>query len=176
MRTLPYLTPEWKSRRLRPRSRYPKGRCRLCGLSVEGTRRTAYCSKECANAWTAMWYSGDPHWWRMHVILRDRCTCQECGLVALKPWWVTVWGYEHTHIPGGRGKYIVGEYCVGLRPDWSKLVVHHIKAVAEGGKDVDENVIALCTDCHDRIHFPKAVAARERKARGPIQPALLEAS
>lgn len=29
--------------------------------------------------------------------------------------------------------------------------VHHVKPIAEGGSDADENLMALCTPCHSRI-------------------------
>lgn len=33
------------------------------------------------------------------------------------------------------------------------LEVHHIKKLADGGKDIVSNAIALCPNCHRKVHF-----------------------
>jgi 5-methylcytosine-specific restriction protein A len=33
------------------------------------------------------------------------------------------------------------------------LEVHHIQHLSEGGKDIIENAIALCPNCHKNAHF-----------------------
>lgn len=33
------------------------------------------------------------------------------------------------------------------------LEVHHVKTLAEGGSDTIENTVALCPNCHRRLHF-----------------------
>ncbi|MBT5533998.1 HNH endonuclease [Candidatus Poribacteria bacterium] len=45
--------------------------------------------------------------------------------------------------------------------------VHHIQAQEDGGEDSFENLIALCTACHARVHRTKEIdprAARQYKA------------
>jgi len=53
--------------------------------------------------------------------------------------------------------------CVKCKWDksmWDKsdprhLELHHIKAHAEGGENTEENLVTLCTVCHDEIHRKK---------------------
>ncbi|MEA2046466.1 MAG: HNH endonuclease signature motif containing protein [Euryarchaeota archaeon] len=33
------------------------------------------------------------------------------------------------------------------------LEVHHLKPLSDGGKDITENAIALCPNCHRELHF-----------------------
>ena len=42
------------------------------------------------------------------------------------------------------------------------LEVHHVKTLAEGGTDRVENAVAVCPNCHRRLHYSKdAVKQRE---------------
>jgi 5-methylcytosine-specific restriction endonuclease McrA len=34
----------------------------------------------------------------------------------------------------------------------TNLQVHHIELRSQSGADAEENLITLCSDCHDRIH------------------------
>ncbi len=43
------------------------------------------------------------------------------------------------------------DYCQ-LCDRWGCIQVHHIIYRSQGGGDVDENLIALCIDCHDDGH------------------------
>lgn len=52
------------------------------------------------------------------------------------------------------------EACGGPAPFTSKtgepyLHAHHIHELSEGGKDTIESVIALCPNCHYRVHHGK---------------------
>ncbi|MCY1029832.1 HNH endonuclease [Corallococcus sp. BB11-1] len=43
------------------------------------------------------------------------------------------------------------------------LEVHHVKTLAEGGADTDENAVALCPNCHRALHLAKD--REQRRAR-----------
>ncbi len=51
------------------------------------------------------------------------------------------------------------EYCKNKtfqKPDENfYLEVHHIEFLSEGGKDEENNMIALCPNCHRKFHFGK---------------------
>ena len=34
----------------------------------------------------------------------------------------------------------------------TNLTVHHKKPISEGGEDIEENILVLCRDCHDKVH------------------------
>jgi 5-methylcytosine-specific restriction endonuclease McrA len=44
-------------------------------------------------------------------------------------------------------EYIPCEYCSSPAID-----IHHLIFKSQGGKDVIENLIALCRDCHNKAH------------------------
>lgn len=58
------------------------------------------------------------------VLRRDRYKCGECG-----------WTHEEWN-----------------RSDPRHLELHHVKPHAEGGANTEENLVTLCTLCHDDIH------------------------
>jgi hypothetical protein len=64
---------------------------------------------------------------RRAVLRRDGYSCRECG------WKHEMWNPS----------------------DPRHLEPHHIKPDAEGGLPVEDNLITLCTVCHDRIHSKK---------------------
>lgn len=50
------------------------------------------------------------------------------------------------------------ELCLGEAPFVKEdgvpyLEVHHLRPLAEGGKDITENTVALCPNCHRRMHY-----------------------
>ena len=47
----------------------------------------------------------------------------------------------------GRKKYELGEH--------EKIAIHHKIPIKEGGKDIPENILVLCTFCHRLCHFLK---------------------
>lgn len=42
--------------------------------------------------------------------------------------------------------------CNTRRSSETRLVVHHITPVSEGGESYSKNLITLCLNCHDKIH------------------------
>ncbi len=58
------------------------------------------------------------------VLRRDSCQCQKC---------------EWTHKEWNRS-------------DPRHLELHHIRPHMEGGKNIEENLLTVCTVCHDEIH------------------------
>ena len=51
------------------------------------------------------------------------------------------------------------------------LEVHHVKWLAEGGPDTVDNVVALCPNCHRKMHIintPKDVQILVNKAKEPL--------
>jgi 5-methylcytosine-specific restriction endonuclease McrA len=40
------------------------------------------------------------------------------------------------------------QFCGGMR----QLQVHHIRFRSHSGADEEQNLITLCTSCHDRLH------------------------
>lgn len=61
-----------------------------------------------------------------------------------------------------------GERCNRCRRKVERFELHHIDGVADGSRDVRENVEALCHDCHVAAQAELRVAARERReARDP---------
>lgn len=40
----------------------------------------------------------------------------------------------------------------------TNLQVHHIRRRSEAGDDTEENLITVCSDCHDQIHCGPVVA------------------
>jgi len=61
---------------------------------------------------------------RRNVLRRDGYKCQECG-----------WTHKEWN-----------------RSDPRHLELHHIKPHVEGGENIEDNLITLCTVCHDEIH------------------------
>jgi 5-methylcytosine-specific restriction protein A len=54
------------------------------------------------------------------------------------------------------------ELCNNVAPFSNKfgdpyLEVHHIKFLAQGGKDIIENCVALCPNCHREAHHSKNI-------------------
>ena len=51
------------------------------------------------------------------------------------------------------------EYCLQEtfknKQDQNYLEAHHINFLSEGGKDQEDNLIALCPNCHRKAHFSK---------------------
>lgn len=41
--------------------------------------------------------------------------------------------------------------CICHKFCGTKIELHHIKQVAEGGEDTEENCIPLCLDCHAEV-------------------------
>jgi 5-methylcytosine-specific restriction protein A len=41
------------------------------------------------------------------------------------------------------------------KQDQNYLEAHHINFLSEGGKDQEDNLIALCPNCHRKAHFSK---------------------
>lgn len=165
LRTVHLHDDEWATKRLRPESPYPPGHCKTCGLRLSG-RRKSFCSDPCSDAWGQRWYSGAVHWLKLHVLLRDGFRCQACGLRPELPWWVRVsrrpsemkvlpgWGLG----AGARTDWTVGEYRVGSRPNVSRLQMHHILPLCEGGDNSDGNLITLCNECHAAAHSGRKAA------------------
>ncbi len=61
---------------------------------------------------------------RRAVLVRDKYKCQKCG-----------WTHEHWNPSDPR-----------------HLELHHQEHHVKGGKNIEENLIALCTVCHDALH------------------------
>ena len=61
---------------------------------------------------------------RREVLRRDGYRCQECGWTR-KEW---------------------------TRDDPRILEIHHIKPHVEGGENLKDNLVTLCSVCHDKIH------------------------
>jgi len=43
---------------------------------------------------------------------------------------------------------------------------HHVKPYALGGKTKTVNAVALCSECHDKIHHEQRLKKLEKKKRG----------
>jgi hypothetical protein len=43
--------------------------------------------------------------------------------------------------------------------------IHHIKYRSQGGTDDIENIMAVCTECHDKLHFKKRPFIYEKEAK-----------
>ena len=43
------------------------------------------------------------------------------------------------------------------------LTGHHIKGVCDNGSDITENVLILCSNCHDKIHEQGGYGKRREK-------------
>ncbi len=65
---------------------------------------------------------------RRAVLRRDQYQCRKCG------WTHRLWN----------------------RSDPRHLELHHIEEHAKGGANAEENLITLCTVCHDDIHARRA--------------------
>ena len=79
---------------------------------------------------------------RTSVIMRDRCTCVRCGLMATHAWVERAPGQEECHI---------GIY--GVYPDTGEeaLLTHdHVIPKSLGGKDGMTNGACLCYSCNQR--------------------------
>ncbi len=61
---------------------------------------------------------------RRKVLIRDGYSCQHCG-----------WGQDQWH-----------------KADPRHLELHHLHHHAKGGENTQENLISLCTACHDEVH------------------------
>jgi hypothetical protein len=61
---------------------------------------------------------------RRSVLVRDKYSCKKCG------WNHTMWNVA----------------------DPRHLEIHHVEHHAHGGKNTKENLLTVCTVCHDRIH------------------------
>ena len=61
---------------------------------------------------------------KREVLRRDSYQCQKCG-----------WSHNEWN-----------------RSDPRHLELHHVKPHAKGGKNIEENLITICTICHDEIH------------------------
>lgn len=66
---------------------------------------------------------------RREVMRRDRYKCKECG-----------WSHDEWNPSDPR-----------------HLELHHVKYHAKGGENVEENLITLCTVCHDKLHRKKVI-------------------
>lgn len=58
------------------------------------------------------------------------------------------------------------EICKG-KGKWVRSVeTHHIIPVSEGGTNNDENLLAVCRECHDKIHH--RIRLKEDKDNGEV--------
>jgi 5-methylcytosine-specific restriction endonuclease McrA len=62
-------------------------------------------------------------------------------------------GYDET-------SWIACEWCGKTSVD-----IHHLTARSRGGKDVIENLAALCRDCHHEVHFGTKIKNEELREK-----------
>ena len=135
-RPLPSLTEAIKTygdRVLYPQPQYVEaGHCKWCNNLLEG-RRTAFCSKECSDAFgRATVWGRNRGAYSMRILYRDNFICRRCG------------------------KSLALENCHGVLipvdSQSSHAEVHHILPVSMGGGDEPENLATLCGECHKEVH------------------------
>lgn len=51
------------------------------------------------------------------------------------------------------------------KPLMSLVKYHHVKHVSKGGKSVTGNLVALHTDCHDKIHILEKAKKQDKKRK-----------
>ncbi len=115
----------------------PKGFCNWCGKPLTGRSRyfcppseriifNDYKQKDywCNREFTMWWSVGNPHFKRA-VYIRDKFTCQNCGL---KPMTKNKYGLEV--------------------PDLSLMAIDHIYPYVKGGKTQLDNLQCLCRKCN----------------------------
>jgi|GEM_PF-1166840 hypothetical protein len=81
---------------------------------------------------------------KAHILVRDRFTCQFCGTRLFLPQPIKV---LDMHVPGLELWDLHGKK-EPLRTRWA--TVDHIKAEAEGGMDILENLVACCVSCNSQ--------------------------
>lgn len=135
--------------------------CVNCGKVIEGKRKKKYCSDECASQW---WKTHDWSYLKSVVFNKRGLVCQKCGYIQPKaPDW---------HDYGGSSE----PYWKAME-SWDKtkkaLIVDHIKPIALGGPELDENNLQiLCEDCNrEKTKNDQARIAKKRHEIAlPINP------
>lgn len=59
------------------------------------------------------------------------------------------------------------QHCKGKSKD-QRLEVHHVRYRSEGGSDEQENLIALCKTCHDKVHDNEITLKFKGKKKGQL--------
>src|SRR5205807_2211106 len=59
--------------------------------------------------------------------------------------------------------------CKKCKQDKCKLEVHHIHFRSNGGTDSPDNLITLCSSCHDKLHQSATAEADSQKLSSKIK-------
>ncbi|WP_306234570.1 HNH endonuclease [Burkholderia pseudomallei] len=54
---------------------------------------------------------------------------------------------------------------------WARITfleVHHLRKLADGGSDMVTNAVAVCPNCHRRLHFSKDACAYRETLYGKV--------
>lgn len=110
--------------------------CVNCGKVIIGNRKHKYCSSECSEEW---WKTHDWGYLKSVVFYKRGYVCQKCGYTPPKePEW---------------SDFESSEKYWESHEEWNKtkktMIVDHIKPIALGGEELDENNLQiLCEDCN----------------------------
>lgn len=106
--------------------------CKWCNAELPAGH-TAFCSKECSNAFNqvTVWNRGRSAY-PLRILYRDNFTCQRCGIFM---------GFVNKH-----------GVIVPIDDSHYSTEVHHLQPVSLGGGDEPENLVTLCGECHREVH------------------------
>jgi hypothetical protein len=116
--------------------------CENCGSQIVDNRMTRFCSNTCSERF----------WERIYRSEREA--------QGIRP--VHAWKSIRQEILG-RDHYTC-QKCNGLFPS-SRLHIHHIRPVSEGGNSAPENLITECVECHKN---ERSRTARLRRQHVPL--------
>lgn len=80
----------------------------------------------------------------------------------------TNYGFENTKAMVLNRDDYTCQHCKGKRKD-SKLEVHHIIFLSQGGSDEESNLITLCHTCHKTLHSGKIKLKLNGKTKGNLK-------